>query len=108
MPENNRLWAKEVLLILTFLPIVCEFFSILLVVIMDVMLAVNNDSRIAPANIHTMLRIRANIDLGALSPYLKQAEVDGQFYAIFLKDYCHTKTLKLNLLLAVVLFGKSR
>ena len=38
---------------------------------MDVVFAVNRESRTAPANIHIMQRIRAIIDFGALSPYLK-------------------------------------
>ena len=40
----------------------------------DVVLAVNSDIKIAPANIQITPRIRARIDLGALSPYLKHTD----------------------------------
>ena len=61
--------------IFTFLPIVREFCSILLAVMMDVVFPVNSERRIAPANIQKMQRIRAKIDLGVLSPYLKHGKI---------------------------------
>jgi hypothetical protein len=67
----------------TFLPVVCEFFSILLAVIIDVVLAVNSESRIAPGNIHRMQRMRAMVDLGALSPYLKH---DGYYRCVYCRN----------------------
>jgi membrane protease subunit (stomatin/prohibitin family) len=56
-------------------------------VIIDVVLAVNSESRIAPANIHRMQRMRAMVDLGDLSPYLKHDgyyTVDGFIVVILL------------------------
>ena len=66
----------------TVLPIVCAFFSILLAVMIDVVLAVNSDIKIAPANIHKTPSIRAMIDLGALSPYLKNADAINRLHCV--------------------------
>jgi hypothetical protein len=52
-------------------------------VIIDVVLAVNSESRIAPANIHKMQRMRAMVDLGALSPYLKH---DGYYRCVYCRN----------------------
>lgn len=43
--------------------------------IIDVVFAVNRESKTAPANIQMMQRIRAKNDLGALSPYLKMIKI---------------------------------
>ena len=64
---------------------VCAFFSNLLSVIIDVVLAVNSDSKIAPANIQRMQRMRAKTDLGALSPYLKEKRKAPNYCYIYMK-----------------------
>ncbi len=46
--------------------------------IIDVVLAVNSESSIAPVNIHRMQRRRAKTDLGVLSPYLNDSRDKNQ------------------------------
>ena len=50
---------------------VCEFFRNLLSVMIDVVLAVNSETKMAPTKIHKTHATRPTKDFGALSPYLE-------------------------------------